>query len=217
MKALGEPRTGPQARFAAGVGAWPHGFGPVELPQWCVQVCNPRGHGGRGAGMGHPRDGTPMGTGHPQGRGPSELGVELPAGHKVLAPHPDDLVAVGLGGAVDGGQGRLLPQLGHPGSVAIAGRAGPAQGRGLQPLPQLALRPARRLAEVVVVAQDVGLLDVLLLLVLRQVELLLDPAVSVPSLRGLFLGAAAVDGLRVNGKPVSGQPPPPPPQRLARG
>lgn len=144
-----------------------------------------------------------------RGRGTGlELRVEFPAGNKVFAPDPDDLLAVALHVAVDAGQGRLLLQLGHPGGVRVHGRAravSPARlaardGGRLQPLPELSVGhgASHGLAVLIVIAEDVRFLDVLLLLILSKVKLFLYPAVSVPTVRGLlgvFFGAAREDGI----------------------
>lgn len=192
---------------------WPHGFGPIQLPKWCVQVCNLSGsalHGVWGweggmegrAGRGDLRI-LRMGKGTGL-----ELRVQFPAGDKVFTPDPDDLLAVALHVAVDAGQGRLLLQLGHPGGVRVRGRAravAPARlaardGGRLQPLPKVSVShsTSHGLAVLIVIAEDVRFLDVLLLFILSKVKLFLYPAVSVPTVRGLlglFFRAARVDGI----------------------
>lgn len=165
------------------------------------------------------------------GKGSSlELRVQFPAGDKVFTPNPDDLLAVALHITVDAREGRLLLQLGHPGGMCVHSQAravssawlAARDGGRLQPLLKVSVShsSSHSLAVLIVIAEDVRFLDVLLLLILRKVKLFLHPAVSVPTMRGLlglFFRAACVDGIWVNGKPVSGQPPPSPPKRLAWG
>lgn len=156
---------------------------------------------------------------------PSDLSVELPGGGKVFAPNPNDLLARALQASIDARQGGLLLELRHAGRVTIQGLPAslPLTDAGsLKPLLQVSVRGGafRGLTELIIVTEDVCLLDVILLLILSKIKLFLYPAVSVPAtggLLGLLLRAAGGDGVRINGKPVSGQAPPPPPKRLAWG